>query len=53
MKKALIALIWSCSPHARASVKGHGPVTLIVALRQEPVALNPLILEGPSAYTVR
>ncbi len=52
MKKALIALILVVLAACTRAGQGHGPGTLIVALRQEPVSLNPLILEGPSAYTV-
>jgi peptide/nickel transport system substrate-binding protein len=53
MRNTLIALalvvLAACT---RVGQEQHGTNTLVVALRQEPIALNPLILEGPSAYTV-
>jgi peptide/nickel transport system substrate-binding protein len=30
----------------------HGHDTLVVAIRQEPIALNPLLLEGTTSYTI-
>lgn len=30
----------------------HGSDTLIVAIRQEPISLNPLLLEGTTSYTI-
>jgi peptide/nickel transport system substrate-binding protein len=34
-----------------ASYQSHRSATLVVAVPQEPVSLNPLYLEGPTAYT--
>ena len=53
MRRALIALalivLAACT---RVGQEQHGPGTLIVGLRQEPISLNPLVLEGPSAFAV-
>ncbi len=53
MRRALIALalivLAACT---RVGQGQHGTGTLVVALRQEPISLNPLVLEGPSAYAV-
>ena len=53
MKKAPIAFILvALAACTRAGQGSTCPGTLVVALRQEPIVLNPLILEGPSVYTV-
>ena len=53
MRRTLVALaliiLAACS---RVGREQHAAGTLVVALRQEPIALNPLVLEGPSAFAV-
>jgi peptide/nickel transport system substrate-binding protein len=53
MRRVLIALalivLAACT---RVGQEQHGTGTLVIALRQEPIALNPLLLEGLPAYTI-
>jgi peptide/nickel transport system substrate-binding protein len=53
MRKTLIALalvlLAACT---RVGQEQHGTGTMVIALRQEPIALNPLVLEGWPAYAV-
>jgi peptide/nickel transport system substrate-binding protein len=53
MKRILIVLalivLAACTRVGQAQ---HGTNTMVIALRQEPIALNPLVLEGLPAYTV-
>ncbi|HZY98438.1 MAG TPA: ABC transporter substrate-binding protein, partial [Candidatus Baltobacteraceae bacterium] len=46
----LAALVLTCC-HARNASNGAASNTLVVAVRKEPVSLNPLLLEGINAYT--
>ena len=53
MRRALVAvLLVVLAACTRVGQETHGTGTLVVALRQEPIALNPLLLEGLPAYTV-
>src|SRR5438270_9110700 len=45
------ALLFGCTRHDTPGVSQHAD-KLTVALAQEPVSLDPLLLEGPIAYTV-
>src|SRR5215469_11104702 len=40
-----------CGCHPRSAVGGVRSSTLVVAVRKEPISLNPLLLEGINAYT--